>query len=190
MCYKSCVILSDEIKLSFNIDGLPLHKSSSVQFWPILASLVHNHGNSKPFIVGIFCGNSKPKPLTLYLEDFVSELNNLLQFGIEINNKKFSVLVHSFICDMPAKSYIKCVKSHNGYSLCDKCTCVGSYINDRVVLDNLQALRNDEDFMNQTNEEHHTGHSSLSTLPTGLVTRFPIDYMHSVCLGVMRKLLQ
>lgn len=45
------------------------------------------------------------------------------------------------------------------------------------------------DFHLLNDEDHHTGVSPLSKLPIGLVTDFPIDYMHAVCLGVMRKLL-
>lgn len=51
------------------------------------------------------------------------------------------------------------------------------------------ADRNDNDFILQTNKQHHKGTSPLVGLNIGMVTCFPIDYMHSVCLGVMRKLL-
>ena len=29
----------------------------------------------------------------------------------------------------------------------------------------------------------------LSSLPIGLVSQFPLDYLHLVCLGVMRRFL-
>lgn len=38
-------------------------------------------------------------------------------------------------------------------------------------------------------EDHHIGISPLLQLNICLVSNFPIDYMHAVCLGVMRKLL-
>lgn len=38
-------------------------------------------------------------------------------------------------------------------------------------------------------EDHHIGISPLLLLNIDLVSNFPIDYMHAVCLGVMRKLL-
>jgi hypothetical protein len=40
----------DQIKLSFNIDGVPLFKSSSVQLWPILCSIKH----FEPFVVAVY----------------------------------------------------------------------------------------------------------------------------------------
>ena len=47
------------LKLNFNIDGVPLFKSSGTQFWPILCSLE----NYTPFLVAIFYGQSKPNSL-------------------------------------------------------------------------------------------------------------------------------
>lgn len=39
------------------------------------------------------------------------------------------------------------------------------------------------------NVEHHLGPSPLAQLSVGMITSFPLDYMHLICLGVMRKLL-
>lgn len=36
---------------------------------------------------------------------------------------------------------------------------------------------------------HHTGHTILQKIPNlGLVTEVPLDYMHLICLGVVKKL--
>ena len=40
-----------------------------------------------------------------------------------------------------------------------------------------------------TQKKHHNGESVLLELGIGMVTQFPHDYMHLVCLGVVRKLL-
>ncbi len=45
--------------LCFNIDGLPLHKSSNKQFWPILCK-IDEAIDQTPFPVAIFFGTSKP----------------------------------------------------------------------------------------------------------------------------------
>lgn len=42
------------IELSFNIDGLPLFKSSNTSLWPILGHI--KNIKTDPFAVGIFCG--------------------------------------------------------------------------------------------------------------------------------------
>lgn len=175
------------LELSINIDGLPLFHSSNTQFWPILALIKNICG---PFVIGIFCGMSKPEPLSLFLEDFISDISELLKNGVVYNNITYLVRIHSFICDAPARAYIKCTKVHTGYAACDKCTEYGNYVNRRVVFKNSSAnKRTDESFVLQLDEEHHTGISPLLVLNIGLVSLFPIDYMHAVCLGVMRKLL-
>lgn len=145
----------------------------------------------KRFVIGIFCGESKPNTLEMFLEDFITNLNFLLHNGISHEGISFVIEVHSFICDAPARAYIKCHKSHSGYSCCDKCTEYGSYVDGRVILPiiNNASKRTDLTFSEQTDENHHVGVSPLIDLKIGLVSKFPIDYMHAVCLGVMRKLL-
>lgn len=65
----------------------------------------------------------------MYLEDFVNELLFIIENGIQIGFKKVEFYVHSFICDAPARAFIKCVKYHSGYSSCDKCTVRREYLN-------------------------------------------------------------
>jgi hypothetical protein len=50
-------------------------------------------------------------------------------------------------------------------------------------------LRTDDDFRLQSDAAHHVGTSPLAALPLGLVSQVPLDYMHVVCLGVMRRIL-
>lgn len=191
---SSCSVLSDifpdnNVKLSFNVDGIPIYHSNNIQFWPILGR-ISNHVKFRPFAIGLFCGNSKLLPLNQYLDDFIQELLPLLEEGFYFKNVQYTVEIHSFICDAPARSYIKCVKSHGGYFSCDKCVEEGRYFERRVVLPGISArLRTDASFLRQDDSEHHTGASPLIKLNLGLVTCFPIDYMHAVCLGVMKKLL-
>lgn len=178
------------INLTFNVDGLPLFKSANTQLWPILG-LIQNSNDKTPFLISVFCGTSKPKPLASFLEEFIEELSLLLKNGFDFNDIHYGVTVHCFVCDAPARSYLKCIKSHGGYSSCEKCTESGDYFNGRVILRNVNAhLRNDDTFKSKQDEDHHVGDSPLLQLNIGLVTSFSIDYMHNVCLGVTRKLLQ
>ncbi|KAL1480331.1 hypothetical protein MTO96_034729 [Rhipicephalus appendiculatus] len=52
------------------------------------------------------------------------------------------------------------------------------------------ALRSDLDFAEKSCPEHHVSNTPLSVLPFGLVSGFPYEYMHLVCLGVQKKLIQ
>lgn len=50
-------------------------------------------------------------------------------------------------------------------------------------------LRTDESFARQAFEDHQHGPSPFLGSNVGTVTQFPLDYMHLVCLGVVRKCL-
>lgn len=51
-------------------------------------------------------------------------------------------------------------------------------------------LRTDADFRLARDESYHIGHSILLEIPNfNLVNSIPLDYMHLICLGVMRNLL-
>lgn len=176
------------IRLQFNVDGLPLFRSSATELWPILCLVKETQ--SAPFVVGIYCGKKKPSDLNEFLCDFVADLKTLLDHGITVGETYKQVTVDSFICDTPARAYIKRVKLYSGYHGCDKCTQEGKYVAGKVTYPQTDAdLRTDEGFLAMTDEEHHHGKTPLSDLNVGLVTAFPIDYMHSVCLGVMRRML-
>lgn len=60
-----------------------------------------------PFVISIWCGESKPSNLNNYLNLFVAELNNVLMNGVCINNHQIKVHDRCFICDKPALAFIK-----------------------------------------------------------------------------------
>lgn len=178
----------NSLQLDFNVDGLPLHKSTNMSFWPILCR-IQNLSDESPFAVAIFCGNRKP-PLKEFMLEFIAELSHLAKNSLKVNERTVSIQIRAFCCDTPARAFIKGIKGHNGYYGCDKCCAEGQYINRRMVFADLHAdSRTDVSFQMQENKEHHRCISPLLELPIGMVTSFPIDYMHCVCLGIMRKLL-
>ena len=99
----------------FNIDGLPLFKSSGTQLWPILAYF----NTFDKFIIAIHGGDPKPSPLSEFLEHFVNELSNLIQDGFDWNGKHFGVTKKCFLCDALARAFLKGIISHTGYSSCE-----------------------------------------------------------------------
>lgn len=166
---------------------LPLFKSTSTQFWPILGML---QGYSKnPVVIGLFCGNSKPKSLSEYLQHLVNELKTMSS-GFVFKGKTFVLSVSSVVCDAPARAFIKAVKSHTAYHGCDKCHQIGVRIGSRMTFPEVGARqRTDKCFRQATDEDHHHARSPFSNLDMDMVATFPHDYMHLVCLGVMRHLL-
>ncbi|XP_065663166.1 uncharacterized protein LOC136085734 [Hydra vulgaris] len=113
------------ISLQINLDGLPLHKSTTQQFWLILAK-VSNPFNSDPFLIGLFCGMNKPVHIYEYLKDFIDEMLELEKGTVKlyVDGKNYSAHINlsCFICDTPARAYVKQIKDHTGYYGCDKCT--------------------------------------------------------------------
>lgn len=189
--YFNSIQVPDTIFLNFNIDGLPISNSSLSQFWPILASISQVDFHTEPFVIGIYHGNTKPDSNNEFLKLFVDELEDLLKSGIKFKNMNVKICVGAFICDAPARAFILNVKSHSGFSSCTKCTIHGEFYERRVIFPDLHCnLRTDTSFkLKQDKGHHHEKKSYLEKLDFGLVTHFPIDYMHLVCLGVMKKML-
>ncbi|XP_077277560.1 uncharacterized protein LOC143905820 [Temnothorax americanus] len=186
-CRNTC---PSQININVNIDGLPLTKSSGSQFWPILASIVADF-YTEPFIVGVYHGFQKPKCCNTFLKYFKDDCLEIFRTGITQYDKKITVKVNVFICDAPAKSFIKGIKGHNAYFGCGNCIQEGDYIENRVTYPEIKAiLRSNESFKLKQQEEHHKMTSILEDLNIGMVTQFPIDYMHLVLLGIMKRLLQ
>lgn len=59
------------------------------------------------FVIAIWCGESKPTVLNEFLDRFVGELNDILLSGIAINDHQLKVLIRCFVCDSPARAFIK-----------------------------------------------------------------------------------
>ncbi|CAG7721496.1 unnamed protein product, partial [Allacma fusca] len=73
---KSATPIS-KLLLQFNIDGIPISKSSNKHFVPILGYIVGS--NRDPFVVGLWCGEKdKPKNVNEFLREFVDECKDLI----------------------------------------------------------------------------------------------------------------
>ncbi|XP_073727161.1 uncharacterized protein [Misgurnus anguillicaudatus] len=176
------------LELQVNIDGLPLYKSSTKQFWPILCT-VQNLEQVEPVTVGLFCGASKPNSLEEYLGDFICEIQELSN-GFEFEGINLTVQLTSMVCDAPARAFLKSVKGHTGYHGCERCIQDGVYLENRMTFPRHDMpLRTNDNFREKIDSDHHLGTSPLERTSLDMVYGFPLDYMHLVCLGVMRRLL-
>ncbi|EFN86510.1 hypothetical protein EAI_06962, partial [Harpegnathos saltator] len=72
---------------------------------------------------------------------------------------------------------------------CTKCTQKGKYIKGRVCYLKINCVkRTDENFHNRTQPDHHIGNSILERIPLiDMISSFPLEYMHLVCLDVINK---
>lgn len=186
--FRECEFLNTKLEVFINIDGLPLSKSSGSQLYPILCKLTTNNIVG---VIGLYHGYEKPKEANDFLKMFIEEAVEILTDGIIYNDTVYQVEIRGFVCDVPAKSFIKYTVGHTGYMSCSKCQVEGSF--DRKIcfpqIDNL-ILRTDAEFRSKIQGEHHKGTSILELLPNfDMVKQFPLDYMHLVCLGVVKKLI-
>ncbi|CAB3221931.1 unnamed protein product [Arctia plantaginis] len=101
---ENWVDVPNKVKLNFNFDGLPIFKSSNKEFWPILCN-IFERPDIEPFV-------------------FDTRRN---KEGIYIEDRKISIEIRCFICDSPARAYIKGVCNFNAKHGCLKCVTVGEY---------------------------------------------------------------
>lgn len=188
-------LMAPFLSLHISIDGLPLFKSSSGEFWPILGSIANIECvKNCIFPIGIYYGKGKPKSCQSFLQDFVDEVVQLISNGLIVQGMSLKIKLGAFICDAPAKSYILGVKGHTGYSSCTKCKQHGELVDHCMTFPDTSKLipRTHEEFINQVDDDFHTLNvkTPLVNIP-GLhfISAFPIDYMHAVCLGVVRTLM-
>lgn len=81
---KNAGLSVDNINLSLNIDGLPISKSSTNSFWPILIS--ENIFRTVE-VIGVYYGQKKPTSANDYLRKFVNELKSVIDNGFIYKNK-------------------------------------------------------------------------------------------------------
>ena len=68
---------------------------------------------SELFVVGIYSRKEKPPSTAEFLQEFVEETKHLVEDGFLFDNKSYSVEIHSFICDAPARAFVKGIIGHS-----------------------------------------------------------------------------
>ena len=178
--------------LDFGVDGIPIFKSRKSELWPILARF----GSCNPFLVSCYYGRGKPNSAESFLEDLVEELNRVVGIQHKYSHQNYSVTVRCFVCDAPARAFLKGVISHTGYYSCERCTIRGTREADRVVFHRPENVteRDEESFRNfeyhTIGKCHQREESPLVRVPSlKLVKGFVLDSMHMVDLGALRRML-
>ncbi|KAG7506060.1 hypothetical protein JOB18_045880 [Solea senegalensis] len=100
------------------------------------------------------------------MHDFIEDLKAITTTGVMLSGKQYNIaLPDAFICDTPAKAFLKCIKGHGGYSSCERCTQYGIYVDSRVVFPDMDySLRTDTQFEQMSDEDHHRSKSPLQGL--------------------------
>ncbi|EFN82089.1 hypothetical protein EAI_00989, partial [Harpegnathos saltator] len=100
-----------KIGLDVNIDGINITKSYVTDVWPILCRSL-DLIDERPYVVGIFVGSGKLDNLDKYLQEFISEILKFQNNGLVLNGVMHEVYIRCFICDAPARQYLKRIIGH------------------------------------------------------------------------------
>jgi len=179
------------LEIDFNTDGCTLDKSSSIHIWPIQIRIA-NIQHAKAIVVGIYKGMQKPSDPNIFFEKFVIDIKKIMfNGGVNFHGNKIPISLRCFIADAPARVFILNHCGHTSSQPCSKCKICGTRSEGRNVFNDINySPRSDEEYSIGLDEGHHKeGKSPLSILPIGMVSQVPFEYMHLVCLGVMKKLL-
>lgn len=185
------------ISVLIHIDGIKVNNSSSLTIWPIVMKVVHRNYYSKPAVVALYSGDSKPASASDFLNDFVDEANQLSQVGVELDGKIYSFKILSIIADAQARSFLKNCKSAGGFWACERCTVKGQSAGigrkqTRIYPDINALPRTKESFITRLQKKHHLSdcQSSLELLTNfDPVHKVVLDSMHLFYCRVMSRLL-
>ncbi|XP_074115315.1 uncharacterized protein LOC141537983 [Cotesia typhae] len=181
--------IPEKLLIDFSTDGAELNKE--IALWLIQFRVV-NLQYDKPELLGIYKGDKKPQSFTNFFAYFVNEVKDILKKGgIEYKKRKIPIELRCFIADAPARSSVLNHRGHTSKFPCSKCCVEGSYSagSNRFPGVNHKS-RTDADYRVLKDVDHHEGKSALDELPIDLVHQVPFDYMHLVCLGVMKKTVE
>ena len=199
------------LTLTFNCDGVPVFKSSSFSIWPILCAvneLPPNIRGAHILLASLWFGAGKPD-MNVLLEPFIKDCTSLSGKGFSHLNAERSARIFCTatvavgVCDAVARPMMQNFKQYNGHYGCGMCLNPGEIVEKgngrtRVYLMKedvmLRTIENTRVFVSEAMETENAcmgvkGPSLLSLLPHfDLICRMVPDYMHCICLGVVRQM--
>lgn len=144
----------------------------------------------------MFAGKSKPHSVEEFMEDFVEEINYLIEDGIQIGDETYNFELKGVICDTPARAFIKCCKGHTGFNACERCETHGISVGPkghkkRIYPEIDAALRTKESFAKQDTGHHLPGLFSplLRIKKFNIINGVFLDNMHLLTIGVMKSIM-
>ena len=193
------------IALLASTDGIPLFKSSNVSLWPVSFVILNLppaiRMYSENIILAGFWIGCKP-PMKLLFDPILKNLSSLATSGLKIAAPTTTCTVYIQLVlatfDLPAKAAVLAAKQFNGKYGCSVCLHPGLRLpnNTRIYLPLQYRERTHCEVVEQGKKAERKGiavkgimgTSSLTTV-LDLVDAVPVDYMHTVLLGIVKVLL-
>ncbi|XP_073716926.1 uncharacterized protein [Misgurnus anguillicaudatus] len=211
--YKSVDLLNDpgqfNLSLTWNVDGVPIFKSSPFHIWPIqvvINELPPDMRNKHVLLAGLWFGASKPE-MNYFLQAFVDECIQLEQEGLLVQHRGQSTQMRVFnlvcVCDSVARCSVQNTKQFNGEYGCNWCYKKGEIVAKGNGFTRVYASQQ-RDARPRTHSQHFDdvkravetgtcvngvkGPSPLMFLMYfNMILGFSFDYMHGILLGVSRQ---
>lgn len=195
----------EEIAVFVHIDGMQIFQNSTMQVWPVAIKMFHEKYVTKPFVTAIFCGEGKPHSASEFLENFITEANNLINNGLILHMRNYKFKILGIIADTPARAFLKCCKNSGGFFACERCTTQGvsvstnkrrqkgeKHTSKRVYPEINCKKRTKKSFEKKKQPGHHQPNLDcplLSLVNFNPVKDVLLDSMHLLYSGVMKNLL-
>lgn len=169
-----------------------------------MAHIMFKFSSKESYIIGAYFGQTKPGNANDFLRQCIDELKDMINDGFENENKLIQINLHALICDALAKAFVLKIKDHTGSNSCSKCVVEGVRCNNRICFPDFQsariALRTNERFRsniwrlscyrNMMLPKYDVTETILKEIPRmDLIQNVPLDYMHLICLGIVKKLI-
>lgn len=189
-------------------DGAPMIKSRKYSVWPLICVLVelppHERYKFKNVLLtGLWYGRQKPE-VKIFLKPFVEEISTLSHdFEFYVNDVLMAgtCRIQSVVPDLPAKAMLFHITQFNGQFGCSTCHHPGIY--DKELRSRIYEYKSEK--ISRRNAKESTYYANLAEQHGGPVMGFkgknvfgklvsipdnlPIDWMHCVCEGVLKRQL-
>lgn len=164
-----------------------------------------------PMTIAVWCGTTKPTVLNDYLGPFVRELNHLLVNPVSIINHTIIVRIRCFICDTPARAYMKGILNsigfhikrlfdsnkretsfgilgivgHNSYQGCQKCMAEGVYFRSlhKMAFPRIAETDREREMELRTDERFRNRFQSQHHKEYSILEELPIDMVRDFIIS-------
>lgn len=195
----------NNLALSLFTDGIPIFHSSSTTIWPVYLQILNlpakiRMQSDNILLPGLWVGPKKP-PMRYLLQKVIESLSSLSSSGTTICTSSGPMVVRARIVmgifDLPAKSSVLCMKQFNGEFGCPTCYHPGRRLanNSRIYLPGTYTERTHSNYMTDTRnaELQKSPVRGIFCRPPiactlDIVASIPIDYMHALLEGVVKRI--
>ncbi|XP_022111612.1 uncharacterized protein LOC110990825 [Acanthaster planci] len=213
LCYQQLPMGEGDLSVTWGSDGAAVFSSSNFSIWPLQLMI-----NELPYAVrrkhillgGLWFGSGKPR-FDSFLKPVIQEMNIMSSKGVSwvdagLNPRNSKVFPGPLTCDSVARCQLQNIMQFNGKYGCSWCLHPGEQVEKGRGHANVYPLTNLEELPRQRDERafKQDCHLAVETNTTvngvkgpsiilllfhfNIISGFVVDYMHTVCLGVVRAL--